>query len=106
MTMMHQRRETSLVIEQELTPRKEKDVSVAYFQSRGLKVHMSRRSMLEVVNEDKTFVVDLSSWSCSCQSWKICKNSCTCIESKSLSVYEFCDKYVKIPAYCESYKDH
>ncbi|XP_073132129.1 uncharacterized protein [Henckelia pumila] len=108
MTMMHERREKSLVMDKDLTPRKEKDVSLAYSQSRSLKVHRSCGLKFEVIDGDKTLAVDLSSWTCSCRGWQIyklpCKHACACIESKSLSVYDFCDKYFTIGAYRESYK--
>ncbi|XP_073137771.1 uncharacterized protein [Henckelia pumila] len=108
MKMMHERREKSLVMDKNLTPRKEKDVSLAYSQSRSLKVHRSCGLKFEVIDGYKTLAVDLSSWTCSCRGWKIyklpCKHACACIESKSLSVYDFCDKYFTIGAYRESYK--
>ncbi|XP_073136887.1 uncharacterized protein [Henckelia pumila] len=108
MTMMHQRRESSLKMVQELSPRKEKDVSLACSKSRTLKVHRSSGSRFEVVDMDKTFAIDLNLLSCSCRAWQIyglpCKHACACIESKSLSVYRFCDDFFKMERYRQSYK--
>ncbi|XP_073130790.1 uncharacterized protein [Henckelia pumila] len=108
MTIMQQRREKTLEMTRELSPRKEKDVSIAYGKSRTLKVLKSCGSQFEVVDGDKTFAVDLNSWQCSCRAWQIyrlpCKHACACIESKSLSVYQFCDGYFKVGMYRQAYK--
>ncbi|XP_073130753.1 uncharacterized protein [Henckelia pumila] len=103
-----QRREKTLEMTRELSPRKEKDVSIAYGKSRTLKVLKFCGSQFEVVDGDKTFAVDLNSWHCSCRAWQIyrlpCKHACACIESKSLSVYQFCDGYFKVGMYRQAYK--
>lgn len=108
MTMMHQRREKTLEMTQELSPKKEKEMSVAYSKSRTLKVHKSCGVRFEVIDGDKSFAVDLNSWHCSCRVWQIyrlpCKHACSCIESKSMSVYQFCDGYFKIDMYRQAYK--
>ncbi|XP_073127419.1 uncharacterized protein [Henckelia pumila] len=62
MTMMQQRREKTLEMTRELSPRKQKDVSIAYGKSRTLKVLKSCGSQFEIVDGDKTFAVDLNSW--------------------------------------------
>ncbi|XP_073132831.1 uncharacterized protein [Henckelia pumila] len=62
MTMMHEGREKSFVMDKNLTPRKKKDVSLSYSQSRSLKVHRSCGLKFEVIDGDKTLAVDLSSW--------------------------------------------
>lgn len=108
MTTMHQRREKTLEMTQELSPRKEKDVSSAYSKSRTLKVHKSCGAQFEVIDGDKSFAVDLNLYNCSCRYWQIyrlpCKHACACIESKSLSVYHFCDGYFKMDMYRQAYK--
>ncbi|XP_073120960.1 uncharacterized protein [Henckelia pumila] len=64
----------------------------------------------EVVDGEKPFVVDLVDMTCSCRDWQInkllCKHTCSAIETKALSVYDFCDKYFKIEVYRAAYKRH
>ncbi|XP_073131638.1 uncharacterized protein [Henckelia pumila] len=87
MNMIHQRRETTFAMVQELRTKKEKTLTI---------------------NGDKTFAVDLNDWSCSCRAWEInmlsCKHSCAAIKSKYLSLYSFCDRYFHIDMYRQAYK--
>ncbi|XP_073128113.1 uncharacterized protein [Henckelia pumila] len=97
MKMMHQRRESTLIMTKELSPRKDKSVVSAYMESRTLRVQRSCDWKFEVVDGEKSFAVDMA---CSCRVWQInkipCKHVCSAIEAKSMSVYDFCDKYFKI----------
>ncbi|XP_073137465.1 uncharacterized protein [Henckelia pumila] len=108
MSMMQRRRESTLSMNRELSPRKEKSVASVYIESRTLRVHRSCNWKFEVVDGEKSFVVDLADKTCSCRAWKInklpCKHACSAIESKSLSLYDFCDRYFKIEMYHAAYK--
>ncbi|XP_073138855.1 uncharacterized protein [Henckelia pumila] len=108
MNMMHQRREASLVLNKELTPEKEKLLVSTCISSRSLKVDRSSNSSFEVVEGDKTYAVDLKHHRCSCRAWQVlklpCKHACATIESKSLSFYDFCDKYYTTRMYRETYR--
>ncbi|XP_073138772.1 uncharacterized protein [Henckelia pumila] len=108
MNMMHQRRETSLVLNKELTPEKEKLLVSICINYRSLKVDRSSNSSFEVVEGDKTYAVDLKHHRCSCRAWQVlklpCKHACAAIESKSLSFYDFCDKYYTTRMYRETYR--
>ncbi|XP_073122054.1 uncharacterized protein [Henckelia pumila] len=110
MKMMHQRRESTLLMTKEVSPRKYKYVVSAYMESRTLRIQRSCDWKFEVVDGEKSFVVDLVDMNCSCRVWQInkipCKNACSAIEAKSMSVYDFCDKYFKIEAYRAAYKGH
>ncbi|XP_073137997.1 uncharacterized protein [Henckelia pumila] len=108
MDMMHRRRETTMRMVKRLSPSKENVVAKTYAESRSLKVHKACGWSFEVVDGDKSFGVDLSARTCSCRAWQInrlpCKHACAAIESKSLSLYDFCDKYFHIELYREAYK--
>lgn len=67
MKTMHHKRESTLNLIQELSPRKDKYVSIACSKSHTLKLHRSCGSRFEVVDGDKTFAVYLNSCSCSCR---------------------------------------
>ncbi|XP_075499262.1 uncharacterized protein LOC142537651 [Primulina tabacum] len=92
----------------ELSPAKEKVVLSTYIESHTLRVHRSCGWKFEVVDCDKTCDVDLNEWTCSCRAWQInmlpCKHVCAAIESKSMSVYAFCDKFFKTDMYRQTYK--
>ncbi|XP_073137621.1 uncharacterized protein [Henckelia pumila] len=94
----------------ELSPRKDKSVVSAYMESRTLRVQHSCDWKFEVVDGEKSFAVDLVDMTCSCRVWQInkipCKHACSAIEAKSMSVYDFCDKYFKIEVYRAAYKGH
>ncbi|XP_073121759.1 uncharacterized protein [Henckelia pumila] len=96
MKMMHRRRESTLFMTKELSPRKEKSVVSAYMESRTLRVQRSCDWKFEVVDGEKSFAVDLVDMTYSCRVWQInkipCKHAISAIETKSLSVYDFCDK--------------
>ncbi|XP_073153814.1 uncharacterized protein [Henckelia pumila] len=108
MSMMHQRCESTLSMNKELSPRKEKSVSSVYIESRTLRVHRSCNWKFEVVDGEKSFAVDLADRTFSYRAWQInklpCKHACSAIESKSLSLYDFCDRYFKIEMYRAAYK--
>ncbi|XP_073138122.1 uncharacterized protein [Henckelia pumila] len=110
MKMMHRRRESTLFMTKELSPRKEKSVVSAYMESRTLRVQRSCDWKFEVFDGEKSFAVDLVDMTCSCRVWQInkipCKHAISAIETKSLSVYDFCDKYFKIESYRTAYKGH
>ncbi|XP_073138019.1 uncharacterized protein [Henckelia pumila] len=61
MNIMHQRRETTLAMVQELSPKKEKTLTSTYIESRNLIVHRSCGSKFDVVDGDKSFAVYLCS---------------------------------------------
>ncbi|XP_073121698.1 uncharacterized protein [Henckelia pumila] len=109
MKMMHRRCESTLLMTKELSPRKEKSVVSAYMESRTLRVQHSCDWKFEVVDGENSFAVDLVVMTCSCIVWQInkipFKHAISAIEAKSLSVYDFCDKYFKIEAYRAAYKD-
>ncbi|XP_073130783.1 uncharacterized protein [Henckelia pumila] len=94
----------------ELSPRKEKSVVSAYMESRTLRVQRSCDWKFEVVDGEKSFAVNLMDMPCSYRVWQInkipCKHAISAIETKSLSVYDFCDKYFKIESYRAAYKRH
>ncbi|XP_073127317.1 uncharacterized protein [Henckelia pumila] len=69
MSMMHRMRESTLSMNKELSPRKEKSVSSVYIESRTLRVHRSCNWKFEVVDGEKLFVVDLADRTCSCRVW-------------------------------------
>ncbi|XP_073121857.1 uncharacterized protein [Henckelia pumila] len=108
MDMMHRRREATMRMVKRLSPSKENVVAKTYVESRSLKVHKACGWSFEVVDGDKSFGVDLSARTCSCRAWQInrlpCKHACATIESKSLSLYDFCDKYFHIKLCREAYK--
>ena len=108
MVMMHDRREQSYKLIGELCPKQEKKLATNYMASRTLKVDKSSGWSFEVVDNDRTYAVDLQSWTCSCRAWQVdrmpCKHACACIESKSLSVYDFTDQYYRIEMYQQTYK--
>ncbi|XP_073022649.1 uncharacterized protein [Primulina eburnea] len=108
MNMMHRRCEATLGMVKELSPAKEKAVMRTYIESRTLRVHRSCGWKFEVVDGDKTCAVDLNEWTCSCRTWQIhmlpCKHACATIESKSMSVYAFCDNFFKTDMYRQTYK--
>ncbi|XP_073131636.1 uncharacterized protein [Henckelia pumila] len=108
MKMMHRRHESTLFMTKELSSRKEKSVVSAYMESRTLRVQRSCDWKFEVVDGEKSFAVDLVT--CSCRVWQInkipCKHAISAIETKSLSMYDFCDKYFKIESYRAAYKGH
>ncbi|XP_073051311.1 uncharacterized protein [Primulina eburnea] len=108
MNMMYRRREATLGMVKELSPAKEKAVMRTYIESHTLRVNRSSGWKFEVVDGDKTCAVGLNEWTCSCRSWQIhmlsCKHACAAIESKSMSVYAFCDKFFKTDMYCQTYK--
>ncbi|XP_073152433.1 uncharacterized protein [Henckelia pumila] len=108
MNMMHRRRETTSVMVQELSPKKEKALATTYIESRNLSINKSCGWKFEVVDGDKSFAVDLNEWTCSCKSWQInmlpCKHACAAIKSKSMSLYVFCDRYFHIEMYRQAYK--
>ncbi|XP_073138459.1 uncharacterized protein [Henckelia pumila] len=108
MSMMQRWRESTLSMSRELSPRKGKSVASVYIESRTLRVHRSCNWKFEVIDGEKSFAMDLADRTCSCRAWKInkllCKHACSAIESKSLSLYDFCDKYFKIEMYCAAYK--
>ncbi|XP_073130833.1 uncharacterized protein [Henckelia pumila] len=108
MNMMHKRREITSVMVQELSPKKEKALASTYIESRNLSINRSCGWKFEVVDGDKSFVVDLNEWTCSCRSWQInmlpCKHACAAIKSKSMSLYAFCDRYFHIEMYPQAYK--
>ncbi|XP_073134999.1 uncharacterized protein [Henckelia pumila] len=107
MDMMHRRRETTMKMKKRLSPSKENILARTYAESRNLQVRKASGWSFEVVDGDKSFAVDLASTSCSCKYWQLtrlpCKHACAAIESKSLSIYDFCDKYFTIDLYRESY---
>ncbi|XP_073290826.1 uncharacterized protein [Primulina huaijiensis] len=106
MNMMHRRREATLGMVKELSPAKEKAVLSTYIESRTLRVHRSCGWKFEVVDCDKTCAVDLNELTCSCRQIHMlpCKHACAAIESKSMSVYAFCDKFFKTDMYRQTYK--
>ena len=108
MVMMHERRENSYKITGVLCPKQEKKLITNYMASRTLRVDKSGGWSFEVVDHDKTYAVDLQGWKCSCRAWQVermpCKHACACIESKSLSVYDFADQYYRVEMYRETYK--
>ncbi|XP_073153317.1 uncharacterized protein [Henckelia pumila] len=81
MNMMHRRRESTSMMVKELSPKKEKAIACVYVESQKLRVN---------------------------RYWQInkipCKHACAAIESKSMSFYDFCDKYFKIEMYRQAYK--
>ncbi|XP_073290710.1 uncharacterized protein [Primulina huaijiensis] len=108
MNMMHQRRESTATMVKELSPKKEKSIGSVYVESRKLRVHRSCNWRFEVVDGEKSFAIDLIAMTCSCRYWQInklpCKHACAAIESKSMSFYDFCDKYFKIEMYRQTYR--
>ncbi|XP_075481257.1 uncharacterized protein LOC142521969 [Primulina tabacum] len=108
MNMMHQRRESTAIMVKELSPKKEKAIGSVYVESRKLRVHRSCNWRFEVVDGEKSFAIDLIAMTCSCRYWQInklpCNHACAAIESKSMSFYDFCDKYFKIEMYRQTYR--
>ncbi|KAG6497373.1 hypothetical protein ZIOFF_045272 [Zingiber officinale] len=108
MDMMHRRREATMGMVKRLSPSKENALAKIYAKSRSLKLRKACGWSFEVVDGDKSFVVDLSAMTCSCRAWQVnrfpCKHACAAIESKSLSLYDFCCKYFKMELYRESYR--
>ncbi|XP_075483082.1 uncharacterized protein LOC142523241 [Primulina tabacum] len=108
MNMMHERRESTAIMVKELSPKKEKAIGSVYVESRKLRVHRSCNWRFEVVDGEKSFAIDLIAMTCSCRYWQInklpCKHACAAIESKSMSFYDFCDKYFKIEMYRQTYR--
>ncbi|XP_073137804.1 uncharacterized protein [Henckelia pumila] len=88
MNMMHQRRETTLAMVQELSPKKEKTLTSTYIESRNLIVHRSCGSKFESLGDNML----------------PCKHACAAIKSNSLSLYSFCDRYFHIDMYRQAYK--
>ncbi|KZV37559.1 hypothetical protein F511_42767 [Dorcoceras hygrometricum] len=60
MNMMHRRRETTLGMVQELSPKKEKALTKNYIESRKLTVERACGWKFEVVDGDKSFAIDLN----------------------------------------------
>ncbi|KZV51744.1 hypothetical protein F511_11432 [Dorcoceras hygrometricum] len=108
MNMMHRRRETTLGMVQELSPKKEKALTKNYIESRKLTVERACGWKFEVVDGDKSFAIDLNEWTCSCRGWQInmipCNHACAAIKSQSMSLYAFCDQYFQIETYRQAYK--
>ncbi|XP_073153646.1 uncharacterized protein [Henckelia pumila] len=67
MEMMHERREATMVMIKKLSPSKENFLAKTYAQYRSLKVRKASGLSFEVVDGDKSFVVDLSAMTCSCR---------------------------------------
>ncbi|XP_073119654.1 uncharacterized protein [Henckelia pumila] len=71
------------------------------------RVDRSSSLLFEVLDGDKSCAVDLGNWSCSCRIWKIngipCNHVCAAIESKGLSIYDFCDSCYKVENYRRAY---
>ncbi|XP_073033919.1 uncharacterized protein [Primulina eburnea] len=86
MNMMHQRRESTAMMVKELSPKKEKAIGSVYVESRKLRVHRSCNWRYLQINNLP------------------CKHACAAIELKSMSFYDFCDKYFKIEMYRQSYR--
>ena len=76
--------------------------------SRRLRVEKASGWSFKVIKNDKSYAVDLYKRECSCRSWQIdrmpCKHACACIESKSLSVYDFTDHYYRVEMYKQAYQ--
>ncbi|XP_073122927.1 uncharacterized protein [Henckelia pumila] len=73
MEMMHERSEATMMMIKRLSPSKENFLAKTYAQSCSLKVRKASGLSFEVVDEDKSFVVDLSAMTCSCrgrEGWK------------------------------------
>ncbi|XP_073308838.1 uncharacterized protein [Primulina huaijiensis] len=108
MDIMHRRREASMGMIKILSPSKENVLAKTYAESRSLKVLKACSWSFEVVDGDKSFAVDLCATTCSCKAWQLnrlpCKHACAAIESKALSLYDFCDKYFKTDSYRETYR--
>ncbi|XP_073133346.1 uncharacterized protein [Henckelia pumila] len=107
MSMMNKRRESSLLMVGILSPKPESSLLQNYTKSRNLKVDRSSSLLFEVLDGDKSCAVDLGNWSCSCRIWKIngilCNHACAAIESKGLSIYDFCDSCYKVENYRRAY---
>ena len=108
MVIMHDRREESNKMASELCPKQEKKLAINYMASRRLRVERASGWSFEVIENDKSYAVDLYKRECSCRSWQIdrmpCKHTCACIESKSLSVYDFTDHYYRVEMYKQAYQ--
>ncbi|XP_073121674.1 uncharacterized protein [Henckelia pumila] len=107
MSLMNKRRESSLLMVGILSPKPESSLLQNYTKSRNLKVDRSSSLLFEVLDGDKSCAVDLGNWSCSCRIWKIngipCNHACAAIESKGLSIYDFCDSCYKVENYRRAY---
>ncbi|XP_073120679.1 uncharacterized protein [Henckelia pumila] len=107
MNMMNKRRESSLLMVGILSPKPESILLQNYTKSRNLKVDRSTSLLFEVQDGDKSCAVDQGNWSCSCRIWKIngipCNHACAAIESKGLSIYDFCDSCYKVESYRRVY---
>lgn len=105
---MHRRHEASMRMDKRLSQSKENVLAKTYTESRILQVRKACGWSFDVVDGDKSFAVDLSSTSCSCRAWQLnrlpCKHACGAIESKSVYLYDFCDKYFTMELYRETYK--
>ncbi|XP_073121796.1 uncharacterized protein [Henckelia pumila] len=90
-----------------LCPKPKNNLLQNYTKSLNLKVDRSSSWLFEVFDGDKSCAVDLGNWSCSCRIWKIngipCNHARAAIESKGLSIYDFCDSYNKVKNYRRAY---
>ncbi|KZV34623.1 hypothetical protein F511_27324 [Dorcoceras hygrometricum] len=75
-----------------------KDIERSYDKLRWYCHVVKEKNLRSSLKLKQSFAMDLSSWHCSCQAWRIyrlaCKHACTCREATSLSVYQFCDGYL------------
>lgn len=108
-TMMSKRCEESRGWTGRLCPKIEEKLQKNHECSRRASIIMSMTSLYEVQHLNKRFALDFERRECTCKKWQLdripCMHACACIESRGLSLYDFCDVHYKVEIYQKAYQE-
>ncbi|XP_058102779.1 uncharacterized protein LOC131246548 isoform X5 [Magnolia sinica] len=106
MEIIYTRREASSSWSTILTPSMEQRLEMEISNSSLLSVLLSSGSVFEV-QDDTVNIVDIETWSCSCQRWKIsglpCIHAAAVFNHTGRNMYDYCSRFFTVDCYRLTY---
>ncbi|XP_058102741.1 uncharacterized protein LOC131246536 [Magnolia sinica] len=108
MEMIYTRREASSTWSTILTPSMEQRLELEIHNSHSLSVLSSTGSVFEV-RDDSVNIVDIETWDCTCQRWKItglpCIHAAAVFDHTGRNTYDYCLRYFTVDCYRSTYSE-
>ncbi|XP_058102750.1 uncharacterized protein LOC131246538 [Magnolia sinica] len=108
MEMIYARREASRTWSTILTPSMEQRLELEIYNSNSLSVLFSSGSMFEV-RDDSVHIVDIETWDCTCQRWKMtglpCVHAAAVFDRTGRNTYDYCSRYLMVSCYRSTYSE-
>ncbi|XP_058102740.1 uncharacterized protein LOC131246535 [Magnolia sinica] len=108
MEMIYRSREASSAWSTVLTPSMEQRLQLEMYNSRPLSVLFSSGSVFEV-RDDSVNIVDIETWDCTCQRWKMsglpCIHAAAVFDRTGRNMYDYCSRYFTVDCYRLAYTE-